>query len=65
MLNPKVNFKYPSYKCKVVFDLFVVVKLFPSDLMVLGSFTVCLCDWDRANHRWRMETLRKLLIMTI
>lgn len=57
LLNPNVNVKY-----SIVYKVadWSVVKPFPSDLIFLGSFTVGLCDWDRANHRWRMETLRKL-----
>lgn len=36
------------------------MKAFPSDLMFLGSSTVGLRDRDRAHHRRRLETLRKL-----
>lgn len=37
-----------------------MVNSFLSDLIFLGSSTVGLRDWDRAHHRRRLETLRKL-----
>lgn len=44
-----------------MFVYWLAVKSCTNDMMYLHFFTVYLCDWNGANHRWRMETLIKLL----